>query len=486
MKTLQFKCTLLSDIILNQKAASDGVNKTLDFIPGSNFLGIVANEIYGALKPEEALEIFHSGHVRFGDAHPSKDGFRGLKVPAAFMQPKLKSDDNNNYVHFRIPDPNAESIKQKQLKQCRSGFYDFSSTEAQQIETKTSFAVKSAYDRDKRRSEDEKMFGYESLRKGLTLLFEVQVDDDKLADKIKGALVGEKRLGRSRTAQYGLVKIEECKYNEIESQQSSNNFFIVYADSRLIFLDEFGLPTFQPEPKDLLGMEVKDATICWEFSQVRTFQYAPYNYKRQCFDTDRCGIEKGSVFVLTGVPQDSRLQSQYVGSYQNEGFGKVIYNPAFLQAESDGKATYKLIETKETNNPAAQEIDTKGNTLLNYLVGRKNKETESNKVYQNVNEWVAKNSYLFVGKEKFASQWGTIRAFAMANQINSIIISQIEDYISHGVKAEDWLGNRRNKLKEFMTSHKNNNNFREMMVNLAAQMAKICSPKMKGGENENN
>ena len=169
MKTLQFKCTLLSDIILNQKAASDGVNKTLDFIPGSNFLGIVANELYKTLQPEVALEIFHSGHVRFGDAHPSFDGFRGLKVPAAIMEPKLKTDDNNNYIHFHT-DMDNENIKKLQLKQCRSGFYDFSSTEAQQIKAKTSFAVKSAYDRDKRRSEDEKMFGYESLRKGLTLL----------------------------------------------------------------------------------------------------------------------------------------------------------------------------------------------------------------------------------------------------------------------------------------------------------------------------
>lgn len=486
MKTLQFKCTLLSDIILNQKAASDGVNKTLDFIPGSNFLGIVANEIYNALKPEEALEIFHSGHVRFGDAHPSKDGFRGLKVPAAIMQPKLKSDDNNNYVHFRIPDPNAESIKQKQLKQCRSGFYDFSSTEAQQIETKTSFAVKSAYDRDKRRSEDEKMFGYESLRKGLTMFFEVQVDDDKLVDKIKDALVGEKRLGRSRTAQYGFVKIEEQPYKEVESQKSNNDFFVVYADSRLIFLDEFGLPTFQPEPEDLLGIEVKDAKICWEKSQVRTFQYAPYNYKRQCFDTDRCGIEKGSVFILTGVPQDSRLQSQYVGSYQNEGFGKVIYNPAFLQAESDGKAVYKLPKDEKDNEPKAQEIETNGNTLLNYLIGRRMAEIESNNVYKNVNDWVDKNGYLFVGKEKFASQWGTIRAFAMANKQHKPLDEQIEDYICHGVRAEDWLGNRRSKLREFMNAHKGKNNFREMMVNLAAQMAKICSPKKKGGENENN
>lgn len=480
MKTLQFKCTLLSDVILNQKAASDGVNKTLDFIPGSNFLGIVAGKLYETLPANEALEIFHSGHVRFGDAHPSLEGFRRLKVPAAIMQPKLKSDDNKNYIHFRIPDPNAESIKKLQLKQCRTGFYDFSKTEAQQIATKTSFAVKSAYNRNKRRSEDEKMFGYESLRQGLIMFFEVQVDNDDFAKTISDALVGKCHIGRSRTAQYGLVEIEECKYAEVKSNNSSNDEVIVYADSRLIFLDEFGLPTFQPSPKDLLGVEIEGAKICWEKSQIRTFQYAPYNYKRQCFDADRCGIEKGSVFVIKGVKSGIQLQSHYVGSYKNEGFGKVIYNPDFLQAEPDGKAKYKLNEAKEPKEPEPQEIDTKGNTLLNYLVGRKNKEKESNDVYKIVNEWIKDyGDTLFKGKEKFASQWGTIRAFAMANQLNDKIVSQIEEYISHGVKAEDWLGNRRDKLKEFMTAHKNNNNFREMMVNLAAQMAKKCKKEDK-------
>ena len=44
MSILKFKCTLLSDVILNQKAATEGPNQTLDFIPGSCFLGIVASQ----------------------------------------------------------------------------------------------------------------------------------------------------------------------------------------------------------------------------------------------------------------------------------------------------------------------------------------------------------------------------------------------------------------------------------------------------------
>ena len=43
MIRIKFECKLLSDVILNQSAATDGNNSTLDFIPGNSFLGIVAS-----------------------------------------------------------------------------------------------------------------------------------------------------------------------------------------------------------------------------------------------------------------------------------------------------------------------------------------------------------------------------------------------------------------------------------------------------------
>lgn len=55
MKILQYRCTLCTDVILNVKSATEGNNQTLDFIPGNNFLGIVAGELYSLLKPEESL-----------------------------------------------------------------------------------------------------------------------------------------------------------------------------------------------------------------------------------------------------------------------------------------------------------------------------------------------------------------------------------------------------------------------------------------------
>lgn len=65
MEKIQFKCELLSDIVLNDSSATEGKRRSLDFIPGNNFLGIAAAQLYEKTD-EAAWCIFHSGHVRFG------------------------------------------------------------------------------------------------------------------------------------------------------------------------------------------------------------------------------------------------------------------------------------------------------------------------------------------------------------------------------------------------------------------------------------
>lgn len=497
MTTLKFKCTLLSDIIINQKAATEGPNKTLDFIPGSNFLGIVAADYDGF--GDKAMEVFHSGKVRFGDAHPVNEdsAIRSLRIPAAMFYPKLKKPSDITYIHHLVPD--LEALKLEQLKQCRSGFYEFKNNKAIEIETDKNFAIKSAYDKKYRRSKDEQMYGYQSLQEGLTLCFEVEIDCDiaelkdneniTLKKKIEDTLVGRKRVGRSRTAQYGLVKIEEWKYDDILSREkkSEDKFITIYADGRLIFLDEYGLPTFQPSPKDL-GVEDKNAKIIWEKSQIRTFQYTPWNYKRQCYDTDRCGIEKGSVFVIESSA--SPKNSQYVGAYRNEGFGKVIYNPEFLEADDKGVSKYKIVEKEKEKkieldeaerNKMEREYNTlkaSNNVLLQYLGQQKEQEYIEQDVYKKVNDWINGNYTRFRG-DAFASQWGAIRNIAMQNktkaQLMLKLFAETEGYLTHGVAADKWGERKRlSEFKKFVEEKLDDNNAQIAIINLAAEMAKKC------------
>lgn len=484
MKILNFKCKLQSDVILNQKSATEGSRATLDFIPGSNFLGIVASQLYPQNLQEtwaqkKAMLLFHTGDVKYGDAHPSVDGIRSLKIPASMYYPKLSKVTEQCYIHYLIP--NLVSIQKKtmQLKQCRSGFYCFKSNihVAEEVNVYKNFSIKSAYDKKERRSRDKMMYGYEALRKGAEFLFEVVISQEAevYADEIKAALTGFKRIGRSRTAQYGLVDIQEYSYSEAISSATpfeieGKLYVSVYADSRLIFLDEYGIPTFQPSAADL---GIMNGEIDWSKSQIRTFRYAPWNYKRQVYDTDRCGIEKGSVFIVK-LNNGYRLSEiQYVGFYQNEGFGKVIYNPDFLKAKSvpqnEGKAEYQIKESVLLDQQFDNDIKISSN-LLCYLRRQQTKDDNLYMIYTKVNDFVESHKKLFKDGT-FASQWRKIRSIAMKGEN---IKEAILKYLTHGIAAAEWekLG-RLKKITNFMDSI-DEKCLQEAIINLSSEMAKAC------------
>ena len=487
MKKIQFKCTLLSDVIINQKAATKGRLQTLDFIPGSNFLGIAAS-VYGELSDEESLLAFHSGKVRFGDAHPRIQSNRSLRIPLSFSYPKLSSIEKELYVHHAIND--HQKLKEKQLKQCRTGFYVFNEKKATEVKVDNNFAIKSAYDREKRRSADEQLYGYESIRKGIEMYFELTYDDDvpeDLITKLKSALIGNKRVGRSRTAQYGLVDIKEEKYTSVSSSKADNEL-IIYADGRLIFLDDYGNPTYIPELKDF---GLVNGKVDWKKSQIRTFQYSPWNFKRGTRDTDRCGIEKGSVIVIKDAVVEDDLK-EYVGFYQNEGFGKVIYNPDFFEVKDgdNGRAVWQVV--KPDNNSKNQDekkqifVEAKS-PLIDYLKYQKKEQESETKIYERVNVFVEKSGRLFKGKT-FASQWGNIRRLAMQHPQKDMLklelFTKTKDgkpyaYLTHGVAKEKWEERKRKETFEEFFDSLPEDKAQFAIVNLAAEMAKICRREKK-------
>ena len=502
MKTLYFEVNLKTDIILNQKAVTQGANTTLDYIPGSNFLGIVASVLYTSdLESQKALDLFHNGKVRFGDAHLiSPSGARSLKVPAAYYYPKGSDPCETLYISHLVPqdEQTQQKMRKIQLKQCRNGYYDFTDEgeKAVLVQCDTNFAIKSAHDRDTRTSKEKAMYGYESLQAGTKMLFEVQIDESVscLESDIIDALTKghSKRVGRSRSAQFGLLEIRQLDkaYRQV-SGNSGKGTVIVYADSRLIFLDEIsGLPTFQPTAKQL-GL---DGTINWEKSQIRTFQYAPWNFKRQCFDTDRCGLEKGSVIVIENVSIESPASS-VVGSYKNEGFGHVLFNPSFLSGDkTTGLSSWKLQKLENTNNKSIESnqeltITLEDRGLLYLLKRAHNRELYENRIFQLVNTWKQKNADRFKSDDSFASQWGTIRSIATrrllgdsenltANTLQDELFADKIGYLRHGVAQSKWEERKRiqslqNFLKYDLINFPDEETQCLAIINLAAEMSKI-------------
>jgi len=479
MEPLYFKCKLLTDVIISESSATVGHQASLDYIPGSNFLGICAT-YYDELNDEEQLMMFHTGDVQFGDAHVEHEDIRTLRIPASMYYPKGGKVEEECYIHHA-----HKHVDNEQLKQCRKGFYAFKDDNKKiyKKEVGTSYALKSGYDYKSRRSEDNKMYGYESMDKGLEFLFEVRISDKatNLIGKIKEFLIGQKTIGRSKTAQYGLVEISEHK-NKVSPSYSTKKLCkdsdgkdinIVYADSRLIFMDkDTGRLTFRPTA-EALGF--KDGKIDWSLSQVRTFQYAPWNGTRKTYDADRCGIEKGSVFVIRGA--SSTPSADVVGMFKNEGFGKVIYNPEFLDSTDNGLAVWKFV-TEEKNQKTEAKKLTSGKTSLLRFINKSKEESENNEyILKTVNDFVDKNKGKFKS-DSFKSQWGNIRSIAAShsddefNEIYNDLFNTETGYLMHGVAKDKWEENGRlNELKKTVDNNKDKK-LKKLLINLASEMQK--------------
>ncbi|OQX77916.1 MAG: hypothetical protein B6D61_06460 [Bacteroidetes bacterium 4484_249] len=469
----------MSDIVLNDSLATEGNMSSLDFIPGSNFLGVVASE-YKSIT--DTYDIFHSGKVSFGDALIFVDNKKSYTLPFCLFTDKLKNDIVNDtvWVHHGINEFDIiGNGKNLQLKQQRAGFINTDGVFIKKVEKK--FALKSAYNAEERRSKEGAMFGFDAIKKGQEFIFSVIFKDEKHVNLVSENLTGIKHIGKSKTAEYGLVDISTIgEVTEFKSRPSTNGYLVVYAESNLCFLDENGQPTFQPDA----GVFYVNGKILWEKSQIRTYSYSPWNAKRNAANTQRDVILKGSVIVIKlndGV-NSNNLQKQ-VGEYTAEGLGRVIYNPEFFEydANNNGEWKFKVILFEKPNAETFEKADIKS-ALGKILQHRKQTVDTDLEIGNKIIEVLSINHILSSPKIT-KSQWGAIRTFAMqSSTIEELELKLFDDpdgYLMHGVAAEriwDYKnGKRRSELKKVILANKELGT--KFVTKLAAEFAKKNTKK---------
>ncbi len=450
MKQQHFKVTFLSDIVLQASSNTEGKVDVLDFVPGSNFLGMVAR-YYGEF--DNPFEIFHSGKVRFGDASLLHQGEATYKTPFSYYKPKLGDGKVEN--HHLIKQFSAG----KQLKQIRSGYI---TKDGKAVELDYNYSQKSAYDTKKRKSKDSQMYGYSAMRKGTTWHFSVSYADDIDIENITEKLLGKKQLGKSRSAQYGSVLIEKAdnQQESIEDFEQLENV-VLYLNSRWAIIDKNGMPTYQPTVEDL-GLS-DDTKILWDKCQIRTSSFSPYNGARKTKDYTRLVLEKGSVIVLDKITkEDIQTLKSGVGAYLSEGFGEVLINPTFT------KELYPDYQ-KEDLNISIKEDGEIDNTLITFLQNRDKEQKEIFDVSAKVQTFIKEHKNKF--KEVSKSQWGQIRSICHEKETNDDNIAQkVQNFIDHGVAKKRWEKGE----KILLQSISNNLQF--------AQLLAMLMPKQKGEE----
>jgi hypothetical protein len=452
-----YSCELLTEVVLNSRLATEGNMTSLSHIPGGNFLGIVAADYAGL--GDKAYDVFHAGQVQFGDALPSHNGIRSYRMPITAMQGKGE-ESGDIYLHHLIWGTDGRvlpHLKGVQLKQVRAPYLN-ARGEVESPVAKT-FRLKSAYDAELRRSKDAQMFGFESIRRGRSFLFSIRYRDQALIPLVEERLLGERRLGKSRSAEYGRVRIEDSAATQDQVPAFvPEGYCLVYVESPMCLFDRrFGMPVFEPDPSNF---GLRNARIDWKRSLVRSHSYSVWNAKRNTTDTQRHAIAAGSVFCF--VPDGGEMAigdaSGSAGGYVSEGLGRYLVNPRFLKGDLDtGRALH--IKMPDGMPPQAAPVSPPLSDHRTGLAGFLKRRLEENERRRELTAAVmeALNSPdvgRLVDSRVSSSQWGTIREMAevaadYASFKRELLGRDNKDaFLNHGVTSVEVWNKNNESLKK--------------------------------------
>ena len=460
MRELRFEITFKSPIILQASSNTQGKTSSLDFIPGSAFLGMVASRYSDFSDP---FKIFHSGAVKFCDASPIKEGKEFFKIPLSYFHEKL--DSSKIYNHHLLSD--SEFEKFTQLKQMRNGYIN---EENERLSLDQDFSQKSAYDKEKKRSKDSQMYGYEAFRAGMKWRFSVKFDPSVSEKDIvlaKETLERSTRLGKSKSAEYGAVEIKFIGENtdEIQTFTPPEKYTFVYAKSRLALIDENGNPSY--DVKYILP-NLSENNVVYSKTQIRISNFAPYNGARATKDYERACINKGSVIALKNLSAEQiAALKNGVGAYLSEGFGEVLINPWFLNG-GDTKDNPIEFQKEAKTERSIKEMPIQSD-LAEFLKQKQAAKDQALEIAERVADFIESH------KDKFSkiskSQWGAIRSIckevAVSDKVigekdvngemqieeiknesvaekNKNIAAQISKFMRDGVRSVNWNCEKRN------------------------------------------
>jgi CRISPR-associated protein Csx10 len=178
--------------------------------------------------------LFLKNEIIFTPAYPSKES--KTYHPALYLHKEKGKDDN---VVYNILEKNPDTTKTKPLKKMicyingNKGIYAY--------DVSTTFYFHNARDREKGHSTEEEIFYYEAIDEGEEFEGFIIGDEGYLEEIEK--IYGKKFtsfIGRSKSAQYGLVNIEFVNIENTDDLEDVEYEFTIVATSPIILYNESG------------------------------------------------------------------------------------------------------------------------------------------------------------------------------------------------------------------------------------------------------
>ena len=384
MNGFVYKLILLEPVLANSLGGDPNSARTLPFVPGAVMRGAVIRAYQAKNKlreldatDEETRRLFFNGATRYLHAYPKDNKTENRSLPSPLSWRKLKnidwsrgeSDDKRRLLDLRVEIP----TKGEQFKGMGEGvFWVLREDTAYGLDRAEQINLHTQRDSIKGKATEEHgaIFRYEALPVGMQLMGVILTQSEKDAEKVKGLIDGQTvYLGKSRTAGYGLVKIEvveELKelfyswseykkvyadpeaynpdYDNQYEKQDAAQFTLTMLSETIVRNDE-GQYTLDPIPAICSQLKLSED---YEIRTKPIFRQAEvvggFNRKWRMPLPQTIAIAAGSVFVIeSNLPihkeQLHRLMDEGIGERRAEGMGRVaidwIVDPPMWWRKSD-------------------------------------------------------------------------------------------------------------------------------------------------------
>lgn len=428
--TLYLNLEAKTDLSLSTGNQTLGQADSHDYIPGRTLWGAIAAAAYGSGMAEDlAFRLFQLGDVRVTDGVPMLDGARCYPSPSSWHHPKEQpGGECRNFAIKAMRDVGNEQYKPRSV--------GWLTADLQPLVVDRDYSLRTAVD-STGKAREGLLYGLPVIRAGTRFLARLEGAEADLKEVRRFVDGRDLRLGRSRNAELGLVKVAIASAPKSLSHGIGKvkqvSFLCV---SRCVFRDaKTGAPTLVPSATEF-GL-AEDWSFDLAASFVRSTRVVHFHGKRGRPEPERYAVEKGSVLTFTG-PSSVMLEDLAsslrggVGDFTAQGYGDVLVAPKWL--------TLETVQVQATGEKQAASAPPPKDELFRWATERGRETRICIDLYgQATDDASSLRAYKLPG-----SQWGAVRAMARAGRYQDAgrLREKLNDYV-HGGKRQISKGWKR-------------------------------------------
>ncbi|AEE14458.1 protein of unknown function DUF324 [Thermodesulfobium narugense DSM 14796] len=421
IKKISYKITTLSPIVLAKEIGEQNTINTEKYIPSTTVRGLFASKFIKELNLSRTAHeddgfhnIFLKGEIIFTPAYPLKNN--KIYYPALYLHKEKGKDSNSVY---NILEEVPENIKTKPVNK----MVCYSADKIYYHDVPTTFYFHNARDREKGHSIGEEIFYYEAINEGEEFKGFI-IGDEGYLEEIK-RIFGDKFnsfIGRSKSAQYGLVNIEFGDLEDTDDLEDVEDEFIIVAISPIILYNEWGFSDISVKALENYLKKHFDCDIDVEKIIARTKYIENFIGVWRMKNTRELAYSAGSVFKIkiegcNDLKEKLNHLSIYgFGEKTELGFGKVS---VYFSLKKDYEIDYDDSDKNEEITPKFSKA------ILEDIVKKKAEEILKSKAFERAKDF----------HDKYRNK----------EIISNNLIGRLEGMLFETNKFDDW---KTKKLKE--------------------------------------